>query len=323
MHLHPCLRDGRREYVVLPLHVPLPEGHELLEPGGGWTLERRLLQLAREDSNLRTLWALVHAHGHHLVGAHAPLTAEQVSKQVTILLTWGLLRLARAPLSQQYVAPPFAEVPVEVPPIVNEEPAWLRLQVVDDVSDAPISGIELRIQLGDRSEQRATTDPEGRIDLRDAPRGSANVLSIIDGATLDNTLALVRTGGPGSHQKPVKAGQKGRASRSPRFLARVTEHRVIDGETLEGVAEMYGLTVEALTRFNWDTTDAAEVQRHLLISVGCTFKDKHGRFVFTREDDPGILYVPRPEVVPRLPVEQSHILRVKRVPEPRPFLFSL
>jgi hypothetical protein len=323
MNLHPCLRDGRREYVVLPLHEPLPEGHEWVATGGGWTLERQLLQLAREDANLRTLRALVYAHGHRMAGGLAPLTAEQVSRQAAALLASGLLRLARAPLPGPYVAPPFTEVPVVAPPVAAEEPAWLRLQVVDDVSDAPISGLELRIQLEDRSEKRATTDPEGRIDLKDVPRGSANVLSVIDGATLDDTLALVRTGGPWSKQKPAKAGQKGKARPTPRFLARVTEHRVIDGETLESVAEMYGLTVDALTRFNWDTTDPAEIQRHLLIRVGCTFKDKRGRFIFTRQDDPGILYVPRPEAVPRLPVEQSHILRVKRVPEPRPFLFSL
>ncbi|ATB48286.1 LysM peptidoglycan-binding domain-containing protein [Corallococcus macrosporus] len=110
---------------------------------------------------------------------------------------------------------------------------------------------------------------------------------------------------------------------APRFLARVTQHRVIDGETLESVAEMYGLSVEALTRFNWDTTDAADIERHLILDVGCTRKGARGQYVFTREDDPGILYIPRPEAVPRLPVEHSHILRVKRVPEPRHFLFSL
>ncbi|MFP2923634.1 LysM peptidoglycan-binding domain-containing protein [Pyxidicoccus sp. 3LG] len=221
------------------------------------------------------------------------------------------------------MAPYFAETPEVAPPHVDEEPLWLRLQVVDDVTDVPISGIKLRIQLGDESEQQATTDSEGRIDLKDVPQGAANVLSVLDGATLDNTLALVRTGGPWSQQKPAKGGTKGKESSFTRVLARIAEHQVTDGETLELVAEMYGLTVDALAKFNWGTTDPAEIQRYLLLEVGCTRKDERGRYVFSSDDVPGILRVPRPVAVSRMAVEQSHILRVKQVPEPRPYLFSL
>ncbi|WP_223760593.1 LysM domain-containing protein [Myxococcus sp. RHSTA-1-4] len=301
----------------------LPEDHELVSVGRGWTLEHRLLQLAREDSNLRVLRDVVYAHGHLTARPFTSLSREEVSRQAAALFSFGLLRLARAPLPSRTVAPHFAQVPEVAPPVVDTEPLWLRLQVVDDVTDVPISGIQLRIQLGDASEQQATTDSEGRIDLKDVPEGAANVLSVLDGATLDNTLALVRTGGPWSQQKPAKAGSKGRQSSSQRVLARIAEHQVTDGETLESVAEMYGLTVEALAKFNWGTTDPAEIQRYLLLEVGCSRKDTQGRYVFSSDDVPGILRIPRPVAVPRMAVEQSHILRVKRVPEPRPYLFSL
>ncbi|QDE69012.1 hypothetical protein BHS09_19635 [Myxococcus xanthus] len=322
MFLHPRLKDGLREYIVLALHEGLPTGYAFVMPAGGWALERRLRQLAQDASNQRTLQSLVYAHGHRS-GVRAPLPVDEVVRQAALLLDAGVLRLAQAPPRESSVPPPFSGPRTERVSAPVEEPVWLRLQVVDDVTDVPIAGVQLRIQLDDRSEQQARTDSEGRIDLRDVPKGNAHVLSVLKGATLDNTLALVRTGGPWSQQKLAKSGQRARVASAPRFLARVTQHRVIDGETLESVAEMYGLTVEELTRFNWDTTDAADIERHLILDVGCTRKGSRGQYVFTREDDPGILYVPRPEAVPRLPVEHSHILRVKRVPEPRHFLFSL
>jgi hypothetical protein len=45
--------------------------------------------------------------------------------------------------------------------------------------------------------------------------------------------------------------------------------------------------------------------------------------VFTRDDAPGILYVPRPVALTGLAVDPSHILRVKRAHKPQPFHFSL
>lgn len=323
MSLRHYLRDGLREYVILELQDLIPENHEPVSVGRGWTLEHRLLQLVRDDANLRTLRALVYAHGHATARSFTAQGPADIARQAATLFSFGILRLARAPLPVPTVAPHFAETLEVAPPVADTEPTWLRLQVVDDVTDVPISGLQLRIQFGDASEQQTTTDSEGRIDLKDVPEGAANVLSVLDGATLDNTLALVRTGGPWSGQKPAKAGSKGKASSSRRVLARIAEHQVTDGETLESVAQMYGLTVDALARFNWGTTDPAEIQRYLLLEVGCARKDKQGRYVFSSEDVPGILRIPRPVAVPRMAVEQSHILRVKRVPEPRPYLFSL
>ncbi|MFP2907224.1 LysM peptidoglycan-binding domain-containing protein [Pyxidicoccus sp. 3LFB2] len=291
--------------------------------GRGWTLEHRLLQLVRDDANLRTLRALVYSHGYTSARPFTSLCADEVARQAAMLFSFGLLRLVRAPLPLRTEAPHFAETPEVAPPVSNSEPLWLRLQVVDDVTDMPISGLQLRIQFADASEQQSTTDSEGRIDLEDVPNGAANVLSVLEGATLDNTLALVRTGGPWSQQKPAKAGSKGKTSSAKRVLARIAEHQVSDGETLDSVAEMYGLTVDALARFTWGTTDPAAIQRYLLLEVGCTHKDRQGRYVFSSEDVPGILRIPRPVAVPRMAVEQSHILRVKRVPEARPYLFSL
>ncbi|MFP2911746.1 LysM domain-containing protein [Pyxidicoccus sp. 3LFB2] len=322
MLIHQRLREGQREYYLLALHDPLPEGCQALEAGRGWTLERRLRQLVQDESNLRTLSALVQVHGS--LGRHAPRSSEDVVKQAATLLSFGHLRLALAPPPERYSGTPAfpEEVPKQQPPLTPEEDVTLRLQVVDDVSDGPISGIKLRILFADGTEKEATTDSEGDVTLKKVPKGSFDVLSLIDGATLSNSMALVRTGGPWSGQKPSKAGTQSKA-KSERVLVKVTEHRVIDGEDLDSVAEMYGLTADAVAQFNWGTTDAAEVQKRLAVSVGCTLKDKAGKLVFSRDDDPGILYVPRPVALKGLALEQSHILRVSRVRRPQPFSFSV
>jgi hypothetical protein len=57
--------------------------------------------------------------------------------------------------------------------------------------------------------------------------------------------------------------------------------------------------------------------------VGCTAKDESGRFVFTRHDDPGLLYIPRPLAMGGLSVDQSHILRVRKPSRSATFLFSV
>ncbi|MFP2928915.1 LysM domain-containing protein [Pyxidicoccus sp. 3LG] len=321
MPLHQRLREGQREYLLLALHDPLPEGCRALDAGRGWTLERRLRQLAQDDTNLRTLSTLVQAHAP--LGLHASRTSEDVVRQAATLFSFGVLRLALAPPPERYGAPSFPEeVQKQEPPVTPEEDVTLRLQVVDDVSDGPISGIKLLLKFADKSEKEATTDSEGRVSVEKAPKGSFDVLSLIDGATLGNSVALVRTGGPWSGQKPSKSGSKSRA-KSERVLVKVTEHRVIDEETLDVVAEMYGLKADALAEFNWGTSDADEVQQRLEVSVGCTHKDDSGKFVFSRDDDPGILYIPRPVALTGLSVEQSHILRVGRARKPQPFSFSV
>jgi hypothetical protein len=320
MLLYQRLREGQREYLLLALHDPLPEGCQALDAGRGWTLERRLRQLAQDESNLRTLSTLVQVHG--ALGRHAQRTSEDVVKQAATLLSFGHVRLALAPPPERYGAPAFPEAVPKQKPVTPEEDVTLRLQVVDDVSDGPISGIKLRILFADATEKQATTDSDGNVNLKKVPKGSFDLLSIIDGATLSNSVALVRTGGPWSGQQPSKTGSKSKAT-SQRVLLKVTEHRVIDDENLDNVAEMYGLTADALAQFNWGTSDADKVQQRLEISVGCTLKDKSGKFVFSRDDAPGILYVPRPVAMTGLAVEQSHILRVSRARKPQPFSFSV
>jgi hypothetical protein len=311
------LRDGHREYIFLELHEPLPEGHEDLSTGRGWWMERHLHWLARDEHNLRTLRELASAHG--LFQQQQGLWGtENIVRHAAMLVSSGLLRVARAPLPERTVAPHFAETPEAEVPVTSEEPRWLKLHVLDDATGAPVSGLKLRFQFSDRSEKQATTTSDGLIDLQGVPPGTATVSSVLDGATLADTLALVKV-----ESRPPPTGEESQSGDGPKakYLARLIEHRVRDGETLESVAERYETTADAVAQFNWSTTEEAKVQRHLYLDVGCRTR-KGGKFVFTSRDAPGILYVPQPMTVHRLNVDAHHTLRVKQAYEPGAFLFS-
>lgn len=313
------LRDGLGEYALLGFHEPLPPGHELVATGGAAQLESRLRSLAQDFFNLQTLREVALGHTSAVFGAGS---TEQLVRQVASLVSLGSLRLVRVPPAPEPTGRYLRHKPEAlVPDDFVEELQRLRLQVVEDATDDPISGVKLSIGLPDGSQKQATTDSSGRIELSSVPPGYAQVNSTLDGATLKETLVFVKSGILAS--KPKASRGRKRKAPSGRFLARVVEHQVAEGETLEGIAEQYGLTVDDLARFNWDTTDPDEIQRHLYVDVGCTAKDESGKFVFTRYDDPGLLYIPRPLAMGGLAVEQSHILRVRKPSRSAVFLFSV
>lgn len=314
------LRDGDYEYVLLRFHEPLPQGHELVALGDRWLAERRLRDFAQDDFNLRKLRELVYTDAS--ARPYEPLSVELVLRQAATLLASKHLRLARVPRPRIRGALPHLEKLEKQPaPTPVEEKLRLMLQIVDDVTEDPIADIQLSIKLPDGSKQQATTDSDGRISLSDVPRGRVDIASVIDGATLTETLAFVKSGVLASLQRSG-ASRRRRRTTTGRFLARILEHKVSDGETLESIAQAYDLTVDQLAKFNWGTTDADEIQRHLLLDVGCTTKDDSGRVVLTGKDTPGIVYIARPLEMNWVALEERHILRVKKVPEPRLYMFS-
>jgi hypothetical protein len=316
---HQSLRDGEHEYVLLEFHEPLPKGHEPVALGDTWRTERRLRDLAQDYFNLRTMRELLHAHAS--ARPFEPASEDQVVRQVATLISRGQLRLARVPLRMvpgTVRALEKKDTPASAP---EEEKLRLMLQIVDDVTEEPIPELELKLTLPDGSSKKATTDDDGKIELSDLTPGRVKVASSIEGATLKETLAFVKAGILPALQP---AGQKRRRKKtvSGKYIAKLVSHKVSDGETLESIAESYGLTADAIAKFNWGTTDPEKIQSHLLIDVGCTKKDDSGKFVLSSEDDPGVIYIPRPLEMDWVALEQRHIWRVKKLPDPRLYLFS-
>jgi hypothetical protein len=91
------------------------------------------------------------------------------------------------------------------------------------------------------------------------------------------------------------------------------EHKVQSGETLASIAEDNGLTWQNLSYFNFGTDVPREVNRYLREIVGCTKRTRDGKnYMFTDDDDPGIIYVPTDPETFELDTGAQHQIKVKR-----------
>lgn len=73
------------------------------------------------------------------------------------------------------------------------------------------------------------------------------------------------------------------------------EHEVKTDDTLDKLARGAGVSWRQLAMFNWGVESAREINRCLHEYVGCRHRTRNGKnFIFTSEDDPGIIYLPKP-----------------------------
>ena len=101
------------------------------------------------------------------------------------------------------------------------------------------------------------------------------------------------------------------------YILEITPHKVRTGETLAGLAKANKLSLQMLAKFNWGTSDPAEINRHLQDDVGCTKRTGDGKnYKFDDSDHPGLIYIPRPWRKTTLATSHTHIMRVRRL-EPK------
>jgi hypothetical protein len=81
--------------------------------------------------------------------------------------------------------------------------------------------------------------------------------------------------------------------KTPRPGSRTPPHKVCDNETLETVANRYGVPVKQLVLHNFGTLDSAEINWYLREFVGCTLatNDKKN-WRFSSSAKPGLIYIP-------------------------------
>lgn len=89
------------------------------------------------------------------------------------------------------------------------------------------------------------------------------------------------------------------------------EHQVKTGESLESIAEQYGLAWQDLTRFNFGTDEPNEVNHCLHAYIGCTQRTKDRKnYVFSDDDKPGIIYVPKAKLDLKVSSGKSYLVRL-------------
>lgn len=197
-----------------------------------------------------------------------------------------------------------------------EDPkSTFAVKVVMDETDEPVWGVKLKITLPDGQEETHTTDQNGKVEIDDLDEpGQCTVTCAIKDARLTRTFDFVGMG-----EAPIDQQDSDDEEPAPlppggdrRIIAEIEEHKVKTGESLESLARANGMTWQELARFNWGTDVPSEINEHLAQDVGCTRKTRDGKnYVFTSEDDPGIIYIPKEWSQEGLATEVEHTIRVR------------
>jgi hypothetical protein len=293
-------RQLGHDYSILTLHEALtakPAG-EPLDCRRNPQLARRLLRGMADRLALATY--------RRIMGAQLNVRAcsdDEVIEHVADLLVLGRLVLQRTRCPRPDLTAVLPEAAGTRPAAAARTRAWIKLQVVEDASEEPVAGVRLTIRRTDGMWTSGTTGDDGLVEVSGMESGSCAAICELKGGTLDDTLAVV----PGSNVvggRPVR----GRSWR----IARIEEHRVRSGETLQRLAAGAGIGAGDLAFFNWGTRDPEAIEAHICNDVGCTRRAGTG-FVFDDSDEPGVLYIPKVWEEPRLATGTVHPVRVRRV----------
>ncbi len=82
---------------------------------------------------------------------------------------------------------PAASEPAPVEPVDAVE-HWIAFQLLDDETEAPVAGAQMRVTLGDGSERTYTTDAEGVIHIEGVPPGACD----LDALEVQDFVEIVR-----------------------------------------------------------------------------------------------------------------------------------
>ncbi|OGT27598.1 MAG: hypothetical protein A2Z17_03665 [Gammaproteobacteria bacterium RBG_16_66_13] len=213
-----------------------------------------------------------------------------------------------------------AVVPLPVP---AKKKARFSAKVVDGATGEPIPGVKLELQLVDGSKCDLVSGSDGTVEVPDVVPGHHTLSGAIGGLTMKNALELVSVGdSPGSASgggassisgKTTRAPPTGAASATPYRVVGIERYKVKRGDTLAKIAAKNDLDRAMLAYFNWGVYSPSEVEEKLRDEVGCTQKDPNGRYVLTDEDEPGIIFIPKPWRAGALGVGREHVVRVRPI----------
>ncbi len=202
----------------------------------------------------------------------------------------------------------------------QEKKHRIAIRVVDDITDQPIAGVTLKLTLPDGRVEPHTTDGEGLVEVDDLEKpGVCSAACELKGARLSRTYDFVGMGTARLSPPGPTAAPSPRSG--PGIIAKIEEHKVQTGESIQSLANANGMTWQELAQFNWDTAVPTQINEHLRDDVGCSKKTRDGNnYMFDSSDDPGIIYIPKPWAQSGLATDQTHVVRVRILEWPRAWI---
>ncbi|MCP4147690.1 MAG: LysM peptidoglycan-binding domain-containing protein, partial [bacterium] len=197
----------------------------------------------------------------------------------------------------------------------EEERHSIKFIVVDRETKGPIRDICLGALLTGDDETTVReyhTDAKGEIKLVDLEPGKCEIKCDTMKQTLKNTLNFV---GIAEDTTPS-------VTENPQFentqwtgILEIIPYKVKSDDTLASIAEAHDLTPKRLMEFNWETIDPKEINEKLRETVGCTQMTDDGskNYLFSDNDNPGIIYIPKRKIIEDLDTNKTHVIEVEAV----------
>jgi|GEM_PF-5904617 hypothetical protein len=196
-------------------------------------------------------------------------------------------------------------------------PWWAKFKIVDALTGAPLSDVSLDLKQGTEVSQTQKSDDKGIVEFKDIKPGTCQVSCDIKGARLKDTVAWKKTEDLEESTKAKKTGrQPAKKGKARKFrIAKVREHSIQQGETLEAVAKKHGMSWQELAEFNWGTRDSEKADQCLFHSGACPRSanppkdlDKDGEPDVYRYS--GTISIPKKWVGHRFATNKEHTIQV-------------
>ncbi|HEV8605375.1 MAG TPA: OmpA family protein [Tepidisphaeraceae bacterium] len=219
------------------------------------------------------------------------------------------------PTKLEEVGAASAEAP---PPEAKKSPkkvTFIEVKVVIDDTGEPVNWVRMVIKTPDGNEDFYTTDKDGLIRIEDLDEGTTcDVRCDTKEAKRKDTLRFM-SAGEAKGKKPDK-----KVAIKPGVTLRILtieDHQVKTGETLGDLAKKGGVTESELNKFNFDTDDAAGVNKQMGIIVGSSKTDAGGKLVLDSADKPGIVLIQSKFEQGGLAAGKRHTFRVQPLADVR------
>jgi len=237
--------------------------------------------------------------------------AERLVERLDFAVTSGLIRFEKvewsAPRSPRLVEEPDAADEAAAPDATDGN---FDLQVVLDCDGSGVGQLNIGVKTqGEGGFRVHRTDGGGGIHVEHVVRGTADLRSNVRSARLDLSAVAVGWG-----TQPIKKEKTPTSDEDPpiRYLLEILDYRVRNGDTPASVADRANMSWDELAYFNWGTKVPEEVKRHLAAAVGCRKKAADGSFIFSSDDQPGIIRIPKSFSKDGLRTDEKNVLRVRR-----------